>query len=140
MLKQLGLLGAKTVAPTVVGVRPSPPPQRVESPQSTDPAGEITPVAKPMKDKGRTAHFHMESVATKLKGDTYREIYDYTVLPLSPDAHMPTEPCPCRSRRFQTYYWVADRDRYYDNQGRLKPPTTTIGLALVVPPRSPAVG
>ena len=122
MPRQLGLLKANTAASTVVGAPPSPSPQRVDSPHLVAPEAE-TSASEPVRAKGRTRHFHLESVATKREGGTHREIhdYDYTVLPLSPDAYVPTEPCPCGSRRFHTYYWVAERNCHYDDQGRLKP-------------------
>jgi hypothetical protein len=122
MPKQLGLLDANHAASTVVGAPPSPSPQRVDFPYPVAPEAE-TSASESVRAKGRTRHFHTESVATKREGGTHREIhdYDYTVLPLSPDAYVPTGPCPCGSCRFHTYYWVAERNRYYDDQGRLKP-------------------
>lgn len=122
MPKQLGLLNSNTAATSVVGARPSPPPQRVASPHPAAPEAK-PPTTEPVRAEGRTMHFHMESIATKRLGGTHKEIhdYDYTVLPLSPAAHVPTEPCPCGSRRFRTYYWVAERDHCYDDRGQLKP-------------------
>ena len=118
MTQQLGLFDAAAVnddASTVVGVPPSPPPQRTRQ-------------AAPKK--ATIEHPTPEHVIAQVKGEqhTHRWVsvsaehgrrehtVTYTVLPLAPGSHTPSEPCSsCGARRFRTYYWVANR--HHDERG-----------------------
>lgn len=126
MTQQLGLLDlfdptATDDATAVVEVPPSPPPQRTRpqrqaAPKKTTKRSTRKPVIQ-VKGKRRTHRW----VSVSAEHGRWEHTVTYTVLPLAPGSHTPSEPCSsCGARRFRTYYWVANR--HHDERGH--PPTS----------------
>lgn len=121
MTQQLGLLDlfdptATDDAIAVVEVPPSPPPQRTRpqrqaAPKKTTKRSTRKPVIQ-VKGKRRTHRW----VSVSAEHGRWEHTVTYTVLPLAPGSHTPSEPCSsCGARRFRTYYWVANR--HHDERG-----------------------